>query len=129
MISFLIYTCNEAFKPMFLTLYQFKFGWYFRTLFRNAENLSFQTESHGTSPIEPWDPTWNLLYLAYELTQNTTLWKALWEILRANFLNSSHQFLEFKSKEAIQHHGANSLHLTKKQEKARCVYVSQEMKV
>ena len=88
-----------------------------------------QTETHGTPPIEPWDPTWNLLYLAYELTQNTTLWKALWEILRANFLNSSHQFLEFKSKEAIQHQGANSLHLTKKQEKARCVYVSQEMKV
>ena len=88
-----------------------------------------QTETHGTPPIEPWDPTWNLLYLAYELTQNTTLWKALWEILRANFLNSSHQFLEFKSKEAIQHQGANSLHLTKKQEKARGVYVSQEMKV
>ena len=87
------------------------------------------TETHVIPSIEPWDPTWNLLYLAYELTQNTTLWKALWEILRANFLSSSHQFLEFKSKEAIQHHGANSLHLTKKQEKARCVYVSQEMKV
>ena len=69
------------------------------------------------------------IVFAYELTKNTTLWKALWEILRANFLSSSHQFLEFKSKEAIQHQGANSLHLTKKQEKARCVYVSQEMKV